>query len=160
MAKKKKEEFNQMQYVNLFIKEHYDRIVLLAKAGEKDKLKKIAKQAGQSMSEYGIQAIEERMKRDNGTFRATQDERSTYMENHNISMAYEDIISKIMLAKAENMPFIPVADWLELFKPLELSKEYTETQNRRIEELKEKAISLAYMLGYTLEDDNGYLLKK
>lgn len=60
-----KSKFDQVKYVNDFKKEHYDRIEILAAKGKKEEVKSLAKEAGQSMSEYILQAIKERAEREN-----------------------------------------------------------------------------------------------
>ena len=64
MARPKKEEFNQIKYQNEYNKSNYDRVGIVMPKGRKDVIKKKAMEAGQSMSEYVNQAIEERMERD------------------------------------------------------------------------------------------------
>jgi hypothetical protein len=64
MARPKKEEFNQIKYQNEYNKSNYDRVGIVMPKGRKDVIKKKAMAAGQSMSEYVNQAIEERMERD------------------------------------------------------------------------------------------------
>ena len=63
MARPKKEEFNQIKYQNEYNKSNYDRVGIVMPKGRKDVIKKKAMAAGQSMSEYVNQAIEERMER-------------------------------------------------------------------------------------------------
>ena len=64
MARPRKEEFNQIKYQNEYIKSNYDRVGIVMPKGRKDVIKEKAMAAGQSMSEYVNQAIEERMERD------------------------------------------------------------------------------------------------
>ena len=64
MARPRKEEFNQIKYQNEYIKSNYDRVGIVMPKGRKDVIKEKAMEAGQSMSEYVNQAIEERMERD------------------------------------------------------------------------------------------------
>ena len=55
------EKFNQIKYQNEFNKAKYDRIEIIVPKGQKAVIKEKAKAAGQSVSEYINQAIEERM---------------------------------------------------------------------------------------------------
>ena len=56
MARTRTEEFNQIKYQNEFNKANYDRVEVNMPKG---------KAAGQSVSEYINQAIDERMEREN-----------------------------------------------------------------------------------------------
>ena len=67
MAREKKEGFDQIKYQNNYKKENYDRTELVMPKGKKDKIKNYAKAAGQSMSEYINQAIDERIAKDVGS---------------------------------------------------------------------------------------------
>lgn len=49
---------------NRYINKRYDRINLVVEKGDKDKLKDKAKQQGQSLNAYIIQAIEERIQKE------------------------------------------------------------------------------------------------
>ena len=62
MARTRTEEFNQIKYQNEFNKANYDRVEVNMPKG---KIKEVAKAAGQSVSEYINQAIDERMEREN-----------------------------------------------------------------------------------------------
>ena len=42
---------------NAWMSENYDRVTVMLKKGEKEKLKEAAKQAGQSVSRYVIEAV-------------------------------------------------------------------------------------------------------
>jgi hypothetical protein len=64
MARAKSEEFNQIKYQNEFNKANYDRVEIVTPKGRKATIKTAAKAAGQSVSEYINQAIEERMNRE------------------------------------------------------------------------------------------------
>lgn len=55
-------KFNETEYKNRFIKEKYDRINLTVPKGQKEMLKKVAAEAGESVNEYINRAIFERMK--------------------------------------------------------------------------------------------------
>ena len=55
------EKFNQIKYQNEFNKANYDRIEIIVPKGKKEIIKEKAKIAGQSVSEYINQAIDERM---------------------------------------------------------------------------------------------------
>ena len=57
-------EFDQMKYQNEYNKKNYDRIELVTPKGKKAVIKEKAKAAGQSVSEYINQAIDERMERE------------------------------------------------------------------------------------------------
>lgn len=59
-----KEEFNQIKYQNEFKKKNYDRFELLMPKGQKEVIKKLAKEAGQSMNEYINIAIAEKVDKD------------------------------------------------------------------------------------------------
>lgn len=54
-------EFDQMKYQNEYNKKNYDRIEIVVPKGQKAIIKEKAKAAGQSVSEYVNQAIDERM---------------------------------------------------------------------------------------------------
>ena len=60
MNEKKK---NAYEYINNFQRETYDRITILRKKGEKEKLKTIAAERNQSITEFINQAIDEKLKR-------------------------------------------------------------------------------------------------
>lgn len=57
-------EFDQMKYQNEYNKKNYDRIEIVVPKGQKAIIKEKAKAAGQSVSEYINQAIDERMERE------------------------------------------------------------------------------------------------
>lgn len=57
------EKFDQIKYQDEYNRTHYDRIQVRVRKGEKSKLQNAAKEAGQSLNEYIIQAINERMER-------------------------------------------------------------------------------------------------
>ncbi len=59
-----KEEFNQIKYQNEFKKKNYDRFELVMPKGQKEVIRKQAKMAGQSISEYINTAITEKMKKE------------------------------------------------------------------------------------------------
>lgn len=65
MARTKTEEFNQIKYQNEFNKANYDRVEVNMPKGKKTIVKEAAKAAGQKVSEYINQAIDERMQREN-----------------------------------------------------------------------------------------------
>lgn len=65
MARTRTEEFNQIKYQNEFNKANYDRMEVNMPKGKKAVIKEVAKAAGQSVSEYINQAIDERMEREN-----------------------------------------------------------------------------------------------
>lgn len=67
MARTKTEEFNQIKYQNEFNKANYDRVEVNMPKGKKAVVKETAKAAGQSVSKYINQAIDERMERDRGS---------------------------------------------------------------------------------------------
>lgn len=64
MARAKDTEFNQIEYQNEFKRGKYDRMELVMAKGKKAIIKNSAMAAGQSMSEYINQAIDERMERE------------------------------------------------------------------------------------------------
>lgn len=51
------------KYVNEYQKTKYDRITILRKAGEKEKLEAIAKEKGCSLTQFVNQCIDEKLKR-------------------------------------------------------------------------------------------------
>ena len=59
MARTRTEEFNQIKYQNEFNKANYDRVEVNMPKGKKAVIKEVAKAAGQSVSEYINQAIDE-----------------------------------------------------------------------------------------------------
>ena len=61
MARPKKEDFNQIKYQNEFNKANYDRVEVNMPKGKKAIFKEASAAAGQSVSEYINQAIDERM---------------------------------------------------------------------------------------------------
>lgn len=65
MARAKNPEFDKIKYQNEFNKANYDRQEVVMPKGKKAVIKEAAKAAGQSVSEYINQAINERMTRDN-----------------------------------------------------------------------------------------------
>lgn len=64
MARTKSGEFNQFKYQHEYNKANYDRVEIIMPKGKKAEVREIAKAAGQSVSEYVNQAIEERMERE------------------------------------------------------------------------------------------------
>lgn len=61
-----KEKFNQVKYQNDFNKQKYDRVSLMLKKGEKEKIKTHAeKYDGGSVNAFIQRAIAETMERDN-----------------------------------------------------------------------------------------------
>lgn len=54
----KKEKFNPMKYNVEYIKEHYDRITVIAPKGKKQDVMKKAKSKGLSASQYILKAIQ------------------------------------------------------------------------------------------------------
>lgn len=64
MARTKTEEFNQIKYQNEFNKANYDRVEVNMPKGKKAIVKEAARAAGQKVSEYINQAIDERMEKD------------------------------------------------------------------------------------------------
>ncbi len=62
MAREK--EFNQRKYQQEYNKKNYDRMEILMKKGKKEEIKEAAKTAKQSVSEYVMQAVNDRMDRD------------------------------------------------------------------------------------------------
>lgn len=63
MPRSKSGEFNQIAYQNEFNKKNYDRIEIKVRKGRKAVIQEAATAAGQSLSEYISQAINERMER-------------------------------------------------------------------------------------------------
>lgn len=57
-------EFNQIKYQNEYNKKNYDRFQFMAPKGTKEVIKEAASSAGQSVSEYILQAIRDRLERD------------------------------------------------------------------------------------------------
>ena len=51
--------FDQSKYISDFMKEKYDRIVVQVPKGKKDRIKQAAKQAGISMNQAVIEALEQ-----------------------------------------------------------------------------------------------------
>ena len=66
-GKMQKEEFNQIKYQNEFKKKNYDRFELVMPKGQKEVIRKQAKAAGQSISEYINTAITEKMEKEETT---------------------------------------------------------------------------------------------
>lgn len=57
-------KFDQFSYANNYQKEHYDRITILRKSGEKQKLTDIAKEKGyKSVTQFVNACIDEKLKR-------------------------------------------------------------------------------------------------
>lgn len=50
-------EFNQIEYINAYNREKYDRITILVPKGRKEEIKATAKKEGLSVNEYIINAI-------------------------------------------------------------------------------------------------------
>ena len=61
---KTEKDFDQMKYQNEYNKQNYDRIEFITPKGRKAVIKEAAKAAGQSVSEYINQAINERMEKE------------------------------------------------------------------------------------------------
>ena len=61
---KTEKDFDQMKYQNEYNKQNYDRIEFITPKGRKAVIKEAAKTAGQSVSEYINQAINERMEKE------------------------------------------------------------------------------------------------
>lgn len=64
MPRTKTGEFNQIAYQNEFNKRNYDRIEIKVPKGRKAVIKATATAAGQSVSEFISQAIDERMEKE------------------------------------------------------------------------------------------------
>ena len=60
------EKFDQVSYVNEFVRQNYDRFSLTAPKGRKDEIKAAAKAAGMSLNEYILTAVAEKMGESNG----------------------------------------------------------------------------------------------
>ncbi len=56
-------EFNQIEYINNYIKEKYDRINLVVPAGNKQVIKSRAAQKGKSVNQYINELIDEDLKK-------------------------------------------------------------------------------------------------
>lgn len=54
-------EFNQNKYIQEYNKKNYDRVNLILPKGEKEKLKAIAKEKGESLNSYIVTAITKRI---------------------------------------------------------------------------------------------------
>lgn len=54
-------EFNQNKYIQEYNKKNYDRVNLILPKGEKEKLKAIAKEKGESLNSYIVAAITKRI---------------------------------------------------------------------------------------------------
>ena len=50
-------KFNQIEYMNAYNREKYDRITIVVPKGRKDEIKAAAKNEGRSVNEYIINAI-------------------------------------------------------------------------------------------------------
>ncbi len=57
-------KFNQIKYQQEYNKKNYDRMEILMKKGKKEAVKAAAKAEKQSVSEYVMQAVDERMERE------------------------------------------------------------------------------------------------
>ena len=55
-------EFNQIEYINNYIKEKYDRINLVVPAGNKQVIKSSAAQKGKSVNQYINELIDDDLK--------------------------------------------------------------------------------------------------
>lgn len=55
-------EFNQIEYINNYIKEKYDRINLVVPAGNKQVIKNRAAQKGKSVNQYINELIDDDLK--------------------------------------------------------------------------------------------------
>lgn len=64
MKRKVTKEFNQIKYQQEYNKTHYDRLEISIPKGQKAIVQEKAKIAGQSMKEYVMQAIRERIERE------------------------------------------------------------------------------------------------
>lgn len=64
MARKKSGEFDQIKYQHDYNKKNYDRIEITVKKGKKTEIKEAAQAAGQSVNEFIVAAICERMKKE------------------------------------------------------------------------------------------------
>lgn len=62
---KKKKTQNDFNYQNAFNKEHYDRININAKKGTREIIEAAATQAGMKMSPFVLQAVYEKIEREN-----------------------------------------------------------------------------------------------
>lgn len=60
-----KEKFDKVAYNNSFNAQAYDRISLMVKKGEKDKIKAHAEKQGEKVNSFINRAIDETMARDN-----------------------------------------------------------------------------------------------
>ena len=58
-----KQKFNQGSYANEYTKKNYDRITILRKKGDKQKLKKLADNRNISITEFINLCIDEKLKR-------------------------------------------------------------------------------------------------
>ncbi len=56
-------EFNQIEYINNYIKKKYDRINLVVPAGNKQVIKSRAEQKGKSVNQYINDLIDEDLKK-------------------------------------------------------------------------------------------------
>lgn len=54
-------KFNQIEYQNNYKREKYDKIEVIVPKGEKDGIKRAAKEAGMSVSAYIYKAVQEQM---------------------------------------------------------------------------------------------------
>jgi len=59
-----KKPFDKVAYDNQYMADHYDRVYLRIKKGEKDRLKAHAERKGESLNEFINRAISEQICRD------------------------------------------------------------------------------------------------
>lgn len=64
MPRKKSGEFDQIAYQNEYNKKNYDRIEIQVPKGRKAIIKEAAREAGQSVNEFIIQSVNERMEKE------------------------------------------------------------------------------------------------
>ena len=76
------------------------------------------------------------------------------IETISIYSQYRENIKFILIASNDNMPFIPIRQLLNIFKPI-LNNSY---YKNLIESLKDKIYNLAKSLGYIIETDNRILI--
>lgn len=62
MGRKKKDDFNQIDYQNEYNKQKYDRVCLMLPKGRKDELKAMAAQQGLSLNAFISHIIDEATK--------------------------------------------------------------------------------------------------
>lgn len=54
---------NQQSHVNKYIKKNYDRTLVTTKKGEKERIQAVAERVGESMNQFVVTAINERMEK-------------------------------------------------------------------------------------------------